>query len=107
MACELYSCLLPQCEALRICCSGFPIARIVIVNIKCLFAFLVPKNLESTLLKLWELILPSFHFSGLHDGLILRTSLQRKNFTAICCAIHRNELYTGLLNFGYLPVARN
>jgi len=30
MACELYCCLLPQCEALCICCSGFPIA------IKCL-----------------------------------------------------------------------
>jgi len=26
MACELYYCLLPQCEALRICRSGFPIA---------------------------------------------------------------------------------
>ena len=29
MACELYCCLLPQCEALRICRSGFPIATIV------------------------------------------------------------------------------
>jgi len=28
MACELYCCLLPQCEALRICRSGFPIATI-------------------------------------------------------------------------------
>ena len=27
MTCELYCCLLPQCEALRICCSGFPIAK--------------------------------------------------------------------------------
>ena len=26
MACELYCCLLPQCEALRMCRSGFPIA---------------------------------------------------------------------------------
>ena len=26
MACELYCCLLPQYEALRICRSGFPIA---------------------------------------------------------------------------------
>jgi len=26
MACDLYCCLLPQCEALRICRSGFPIA---------------------------------------------------------------------------------
>jgi len=24
-ACDLYCCLLPQCEALRSCCSGFPI----------------------------------------------------------------------------------
>jgi len=29
MACELYCCLLPQCEALRICRSGFPIATVV------------------------------------------------------------------------------
>jgi len=28
MACELYCCLLPQCEALRICRSGFPIATV-------------------------------------------------------------------------------
>jgi len=28
MACELYCCLLPQCEALCTCCSGFPIATI-------------------------------------------------------------------------------
>jgi len=28
MACELYCCLLPQCEAFRICRSGFPIATI-------------------------------------------------------------------------------
>jgi len=31
MACELYCCLLPQCEALRICRSGFPIATSVIM----------------------------------------------------------------------------
>ena len=45
----------------------------------------------------------------IHDGLILRTSLQRKNVTAICRAIYRNELYTGPLNCGYFlePVARN
>jgi len=29
MACELYCCLLPQCEALRICRSGFPIATVL------------------------------------------------------------------------------
>ena len=28
MACELYCCLLPQCEALRTCRSGFPIATL-------------------------------------------------------------------------------
>jgi len=28
MACELYCCLLPQCEALRICPSGFPTATV-------------------------------------------------------------------------------
>jgi len=25
-ACDLHCCLLPQCETLRTCCSGFPIA---------------------------------------------------------------------------------
>jgi len=29
MACELYCCLLPRCEALRTCRSGFPIATIL------------------------------------------------------------------------------
>jgi len=52
---------------------------------KFLFDFLVLKNLDSMLLKLCELILPSVRFSGLHDGLILRTSLQRKT-------IHSNML---------------
>jgi len=28
MACEFYCCLLPQCEALRMCRSGFPIATV-------------------------------------------------------------------------------
>jgi len=77
---------------------------------KFLCDFLVPENLGSMLLKLCELILPRVRFSGLRGGLILRTSLQRKKFTAICCAIHRNELYTGILNPGihFLePVARN
>jgi len=69
---------------------------------KFLFDFLVPGNLVSTLLKPCKLILPSVRFSGLHDGLILRTSLQKKEFTAICCALHRNELHTGILNSGYL-----
>ena len=76
--------------------------RIVIVSMKFLFDFRVPEKLDSMLLKLCEFILPSVRFSRLHDGLILRTSLQRKKFTAICCAIHRNKLYTGILNSGYL-----
>jgi len=52
------------------------------------------------LLKLSELILPSFHLSGLRGGLILRTSLQRKK-------IHINMLcytqmsYTGILHSAY------
>jgi len=68
---------------------------------KFLFDFLVPENLDSMLLKLYELILPSVHFSGLRGGMILGTSLQRKKFTAIFCATHRNELYTGILNSWY------
>jgi len=68
---------------------------------KFLFDFLVTENLNSMLSKLCEFIIPSFHFSGLHEGLILRTSLQTKQFTAICCPIHRNELYTGILNSVY------
>ena len=37
LACELHCCLLPQCEALRICRSGFPIATLSIskfINMK-------------------------------------------------------------------------
>jgi len=60
----------------------------------------IRKNLDNTLSQV-------FIFSALHDGLILRISLQRKKFTAICCAVHGNELYTGLWYFRYLPVARN
>jgi len=45
---------------------------------KFLFDFLVPENLDCILLKLCQLILPSVHFSRVHDGLLLRTSLQRK-----------------------------
>jgi len=50
-----------------------------------LFDFLILDNLDSTLLKLCKLILLSVHFSGLHDGLVLRTSLHRKK-------IHSNML---------------
>jgi len=59
---------------------------------KFLFDFLFSVNLHSTLLKLCKLILPNVHFSGLHHGLILRTSLQRKTVTAICCAIGHTEM---------------
>jgi len=44
-----------------------------------LFDFLILDNLDSTLLKLCKLIIPSVHFSGLHDGLNLRTSLHGKD----------------------------
>jgi len=51
-----------------------------------MFDFLVLDNLDSTLLKLCKLILPSVHFSGLHDGLILRTSLQwKKIYSNMLC----------------------
>jgi len=50
----------------------------VIVAIKFLFDFVVLENLDNTLLLLWKLIIPKVHFLGLHDGLILRTSLQRR-----------------------------
>ena len=69
-----------------------------IVSINFLFDFKVPENLDSTLLKLCKLILPSVLFPGLHDALVLRTSLQRKKITAI----YRNESCSGILNFGYL-----
>ena len=43
-------------------------------------------------------------FSGLHDGFILPTSLQRKvNYSnMLCYRLHRNEFYTGILNSWYL-----
>jgi len=63
---------------------------IVFANNKFLFDFLVPKNLDSTLLKLCDLILPGVHFSGMHDGLVLRTSLQRiKNHSTMLCYIQK------------------
>ena len=74
----------------------------VIVSFKCLYNFADPENLDSTLLKLCKWILPSIHFSRLHDGLILRTLSQRKKITAICWPTHGNGLYTGILNSGYL-----
>jgi len=67
----------------------------VVVSIKFLFDFLVPENLDSTLLKLLLKLLPSVHFSGLHDGLGLRTSLQRKKSQQYV-VLHRSELYTGI-----------
>jgi len=40
VACDLYCCLLPQCEVLRTCCSGFPVATLPIVR-RVLFLTLV------------------------------------------------------------------
>jgi len=54
------------------------------------------------LLKLRKFILPSVHFSGLRDGLIYELHYTEKKFTALCCAVHRNESYTGILTSGYL-----
>jgi len=54
------------------------------------------------LLKLCKLILPSVHFSRLHDGLILRTSLQRKKSQQYV-VLHTEMSYTPVfLNSGYL-----
>jgi len=53
----------------------------VIVTINFLFDFGVTKNLDNTLLYLdiaVRINSPKGSFLGLHDGLILRTSLQRK-----------------------------
>ena len=46
-----------------------------------------PRKSGCRLLKLCKLILPSVHFTGLHVGLILRTSSQRKNIHSnmLCC----------------------
>ena len=38
MACDLYCCLLPQCEALRTCRSGFPIATIANIDRRPIYA---------------------------------------------------------------------
>jgi len=49
----------------------------------------VYENLVNTLLKMCELILPIVHLLGLHDGLILQTSLQRlKIHSSMSCYIY-------------------
>jgi len=48
-----------------------------------------------------ELILPNVHFSGVHNGLVLLFHYRETKFVAICRAVYRNELHTGLLYFGY------
>jgi len=58
---------------------------------KFLFDFLVPENLDSMLLKLCELILPSV--SELHDGFILRTSSQRKIHSNILCYAQKRVIH--------------
>jgi len=51
------------------------------------------------LLKLCKLILTSVHLSGLHDGFGFANFITEKKITAICCATHKNELYTGIFKF--------
>jgi len=59
--------------------------------------------LDSMLLKLCELSLPSVNFSGSHDGLILRNSLQKKNSQQhVVLYTGMIELYTGILNSWFL-----
>jgi len=50
------------------------------------------------LLNLCKLILPSVHFSGLHDDLILRTSLQKKKSQQYVVLYTK---MTGILNSVY------
>jgi len=72
-----------------------------IVGMKFLFDFLNPENLDSMLLKLCELILPSVFFQGCAVVLFCELHYRENKFTAACCAIHKNEFYTGILNSGY------
>jgi len=53
---------------------------------KFLFDFLVPEILDSMLLKLCELILPSVHFSGLRGGLnfIFANFITEKKSNMLC-----------------------
>jgi len=74
----------------------------VIVSIKFLFDFLVPENLDSMLLKLCKLILASVQFSGLHDGLVLRTSFQRKKSQQYVVLYTEMSYIPVFLNSGYL-----
>ena len=69
---------------------------------KFLFDFLVLENLDSMLLKLCELISQVFVFQGCTMVWFYELHYREKQFTAICCAIHRNELHTDILNSGYL-----
>jgi len=71
--------------------------------------FSSPRKSGQLVVKALRINSPKHSFLGLHDGLILGTSLQRKKVTAICRAIYGNELRAGILNSGYLlePVAKN
>ena len=83
----------------------------VIANTKLLFDFLVPENPDSTLLKMCELFLPSVHFSRLHDGPILWTSLQRnKILSNMMCyrlmqkwVVHWSFIFWGFTFWNLLP----
>jgi len=76
----------------------------VFVNIKFLFDFAVSENLDNVV-KAVRINSPKCSFLGLHDGLILRTSLQRKKSDSNMSCYMR----IGPLNCGYFlePVARN
>ena len=79
-----------------------------VLNFNIIFA--LPENLDSTLLKLCKLILPSVHFSRLHDSLMLRTLLQRKKSQQYV-DLHTEMGYTLVFLilgiYSLEPVARN
>jgi len=58
---------------------------IAIVNIKFFFDFLVPRNLDNTLLKLCELILPNAYFSGCTMVWFYELHYRDQKVTAIRC----------------------
>jgi len=69
---------------------------------KFLFDFLVLENLDSTLLDV-QMNSPKCSFFRVAQWFdFTNFIIEKKNFSAICRAVHRNELYTGLLYSGYL-----
>jgi len=53
-----------------------------------MFDFLGPENLDCMLLKLCELILPSVHFSGVHDG-FTNFIAEKKSHSNIFCSTQK------------------